>query len=228
MAKGDSISIGTGGASVSEAGTPSGSGTLTVTVNLESASWSLAGPESFGTETGTGSATFEDAPAGAYVLSFDWASGYAIPPLAWGNLDDGGTLALEGFYEEQYRNRFLSGRRIVEKTMRDRCRIATPTPTIANGEEVLAFNWSTAPESKCIYNPSASREVPDGTQATLRDAEILLPIGTSISSTSRIRIEKVFGRDLPSGEYLAVLGIPSTTPSALVVSARRIEGGSIL
>lgn len=78
-----------------------GTGDVTVDVNVASATFTIYGPEPFGTNgvtTGTGDNTYSGVDAGGYHVVFDAVSGYATPAVAYGVLEDGSTLTLTGTY----------------------------------------------------------------------------------------------------------------------------------
>lgn len=72
----------------------------------------------------------------------------------------------------------------------------------------------------CGYKPTGTREVQQGNETVLIDAELRLPIATAIKSTDKVRLTKRFGESITALTF-AVVGQPARGPSGLVVKLRR-------
>lgn len=75
-------------------------GAISVTTNLAAAAFTIAGPATF---SGSGaSATFNNAPAGAYTITFGSVPGYTTPTLQTQTLSVGETITFSGIYQATY------------------------------------------------------------------------------------------------------------------------------
>ena len=75
------------------------SGTVEVEVDPDEGSWTLTGPNGFGTQVGTGDQAFLNSPAGAFSLTFQDLANYIEPATQNGNLvNPGDTLTLSGIF----------------------------------------------------------------------------------------------------------------------------------
>jgi hypothetical protein len=73
------------------------SGTVNVTSNIPSASWSLSGAKSI---SGTGlSFSASGQPVGNYTITWNPVAGYTAPPSQTFSLSDGGTISFNGNYQ---------------------------------------------------------------------------------------------------------------------------------
>ena len=70
-------------------------GTVTVTVTPNTATWTLYGPTN---TTGTGDSTMTGKDTGAYYVVWDAVSGYVTPNNSYGVLEEDETLQLTGVY----------------------------------------------------------------------------------------------------------------------------------
>lgn len=82
--------------------------------------------------------------------------------------------------------------------------------------------WTDGAPTACGLNPSAHREVMDGTQVVLTDAVLRLPIATLISALDRITLTHRFGVALGTPLDFVVLGEPMRGPSGLRVNLRTL------
>lgn len=72
-------------------------GTINVTTNFAAATFTVAGPATYG---GSGlSFTQSNAPAGLYTIAFGAIAGYTTPPSQTQTLTDGGTISFTGTYQ---------------------------------------------------------------------------------------------------------------------------------
>lgn len=112
-----------------------------------------------------------------------------------------------------------------EASMRDKCRIGTATRAAGNNPTKETWTYAVT-EIACGFDASKSREVQDGSRATLTDAVVRLPIATVITGKNRVRVTERNGTDV--SEDYAVVGEPRRGLTSLVVGLRRITGGSTL
>jgi len=114
----------------------------------------------------------------------------------------------------------------VEETLLDTCQIGTEAE--ASGLEPGADSWTYDDESpvSCGFNASASKEVFDGSQATITDAVFRLPIGTAVTSVNRLKLTHRQGVALDTAEEYALIGAPRRGLTALTVYGRRVVGSS--
>lgn len=100
---GDSVSVGTGGAFVTEGVVSGAVGNISVNPNQGSAPWTLYGPYDFGTEgedSGTGDTAYTDVPSGLYRIVWGQLSGWVQPLPSALMLGDGASIEFEGIYYE--------------------------------------------------------------------------------------------------------------------------------
>lgn len=117
----------------------------------------------------------------------------------------------------------LSGfRRTQAAAMMDTCTILSHSSGAANAYGKPADSYVEGVPGPCGYKPRSIREVQQGNETVVIDAELRLPIGTVIKSTDRIRLIKRYGETLATPLLFAVAGQPAQGPSGLVVSLRRV------
>lgn len=111
-----------------------------------------------------------------------------------------------------------------EATMGDACKIGTQTQSGwgVNPSE----SWTYGAPVDCGVDTSRSRQAMDGSEATLTDALIRLPQGTTIGTGSRIKVTYRHGAALAEPEVYAVLGAPRNGLSCIVCACRRLTGES--
>ncbi len=109
--------------------------------------------------------------------------------------------------------------------MLDKCQLGTPT--LEGSGDPTAVTWTWSNDVECGFDASASREVADGSQASMTDAVLRLPLNVTVRSDMRVRMTYRSGLPvLP--EYYAVLGEPRRGLSAQQVYLRRLTGESVL
>ena len=111
-----------------------------------------------------------------------------------------------------------------EASMRDKCKIGAGT--LAAGNNPTKLTWAYGSEIACGFDASKSREMQDGSQTTLTDAMLRLPIATVIIGQNRVQITERNGTDV--SEYYAVTGAARRGLTSLVIGLSRITGGSSL
>lgn len=105
--------------------------------------------------------------------------------------------------------------------MLDTCQVGTRVLTEnAYGEAVVSFSYGDAVD--CGFEPkSAEIRRADGT-INATDAEVRLPIGTTIDATGSVKVTYRHGTDVTDVVYL-VAGPPRRGASGLVVTLRLAE-----
>ncbi|MCG3198569.1 MAG: hypothetical protein GHCLOJNM_03072 [bacterium] len=124
----------------------------------------------------------------------------------------------------------ISGQALQERMMRDTCEVLPATVNTEAAEPSITYAASGTP-TRCGVQISEAlkagvREAQDGSQVTLEDRTILLPLATVVSGRDRLKVTKLFEADLGSPIIYAILGEPRQEPGCLVVNCRRITGGS--
>ena len=121
--------------------------------------------------------------------------------------------------------------------MRDRCTIATysagsQTRTTLYAERSDAAYGDYGSEIRCGVALGKSSEVVDGSEATLTDGEIQLPLGTAVTNLDRIKVTKMHYENvlntLGTPVVYAVIGAPRQDDAAVVCAVRRVTGNSEL
>ena len=107
----------------------------------------------------------------------------------------------------------------------DECQIGTDTGT-STTEDPDAPSWSYATAIACGFDASVSTEVVELGQATMTDATIRVPLGTSVTGASRVRLTKRYGASLSPVEDYEVLGAPRRGVSCLVLHCKLTVGNT--
>lgn len=89
--------------------------------------------------------------------------------------------------------------------MRDTCKIGTEAAPVAPAPRG-AISWGSA--IRCRVSRGGTREVKDGSQVALVDAQIRVASGTSVTSASRVQLTHRNGAALSSVIYYRVVGEP--------------------
>lgn len=74
----------------------------------------------------------------------------------------------------------------------------------------------------CGFDAAARKEVMDGAQAAITDAQMRLPIGTVISNLDRVQVTHRHGVELSDQPVFGLLGIPRRGTSGLLLNLRSI------
>ena len=110
-----------------------------------------------------------------------------------------------------------------DETMQDWCYILRRSrATNDYGEEVDTYT-ADAKRTRCGFKPTGRRQVIGG-QVTYTDvdAKLRLPIGTSIDTSCRVRIDERHGQDVTDEDF-EVATEPMRGPSAITVELTRIS-----
>ena len=113
-----------------------------------------------------------------------------------------------------------------EDSMRDECTIGTRSISGTGPSRPASYAYGSA--IACGFDASKSKEVADGSQATLTDAVIRIPLTTVVTGVDRVQVTKRDLTALASPEFYAILGEPRRGISALVLNCKRIVGNSTL
>lgn len=109
--------------------------------------------------------------------------------------------------------------------MADTCEILEP----AGGTDDFNLPLDDYPEGgdpiACGYKPSSRREVQESGEVTMADAELRLPVGTSISRRARVKVTHRHGETLSPPLLYDVIGVPARGPSGLLVTLRGVRSG---
>ncbi|NUN96121.1 MAG: FG-GAP repeat protein, partial [Candidatus Omnitrophica bacterium] len=152
--------------------TPTGS--VSVEVEPDSATWTLTGPNGFAPYMGAGDETLPNAPVGAYQLVFDPLPNHLTPPPATGELVAFGSLILSGTY--------------------------TPTGTVNVEVEPNSATWTlTGPVGFAPYSGSGDVSVPDAPVGNYSVA--FDPLPGYLTPTSANGSLAPFGSLILSGTY---------------------------
>lgn len=112
-----------------------------------------------------------------------------------------------------------------EDAMMDQCSILTYSSTVVSGE--VQDGWTESGNRvKCGLNTQKSREIhKDDLTIVKTDAQLRLPIGTTVAARDRIKVITRFGQ--PEAELLTygIAGEPQQGPSGLVLDLVIINPG---
>lgn len=123
---------------------------------------------------------------------------------------------------EAYTGDYADIRSAAEATFRDKCKIGTST--LSAGTDPDARTWAWGSEIACGFDAAKSREVSDGTGATLTDAVCRLGLANTIAGHNRIQVTERNGADV--AEYYAIIGEPRRGLSCWVLNLKRLTGNS--
>lgn len=112
-------------------------------------------------------------------------------------------------------------RRTQEGAMMDTCVIMAFADGAINDYGNPSNVYTDGSPTICGYKPTGTREVQQGNETVLIDAELRLPIATVIKPTDQVRLIKRFGESITALTF-AVVGQPARGPSGLVVKLARV------
>ncbi len=98
-----------------------------------------------------------------------------------------------------------------------------------SGKNPTSGDWAYDDDNpvSCGVNANMSDEVFDGSQQTITDAVIRIPVGTAVSSKNRWKVTHRLGTELSTPEIYAILGAPKLNVAELKLSCRRVTNGSV-
>lgn len=115
-------------------------------------------------------------------------------------------------------------RAAAEYEMHDTCKIGSPSGADRGEPTKISYNYGSA--VACGFNSGTQSESSGGSEATLTPAIIRLPIGTILSSSSRLQITHRQGEVLSVPEIFAVIGEARRGMTALVTQVRMVVGNA--
>ena len=110
-----------------------------------------------------------------------------------------------------------------EDTFCDLCRIGSSA--ISAGYDPTNVVWAYGTEKSCGFDAGKSREVSDGSQATITDAVLRIGLDNLVSGLDRIQVTQRDGEAVT--EYYAIIGEPRRGISCFVLNLKRLTGNSI-
>ncbi len=110
------------------------------------------------------------------------------------------------------------------ESMNDTCQLGTVTESAGSVYLSESISWATA--IACGFKAGGGREVQDGSQAVINDAELRLPYDTVVGSANRVKVTKVAGVTLTTAEVYRILGGPLRGPSAIRLKLQRLPGNA--
>ena len=107
-------------------------------------------------------------------------------------------------------------------TFRDRCKIGSSA--ISAGYDPTNVVWAYGTEKACGFDATKSKEVSDGSQATITDAVLRIGLDNLVSGLDRIQVTLRDGATV--SEYYAIIGEPRRGISCFVLNLKRLTGNS--
>jgi predicted RecA/RadA family phage recombinase len=108
-----------------------------------------------------------------------------------------------------------------EVVMHDRCKVGVLAQTADGPYRSDTFTYGD--EIACGINQTPAGEASDGSEAGVTGVTCRLPLGTAVTSTSRVRVTKRCGTDTTDEDY-AVEGDPHVGQTCIVVNLQRVHG----
>ena len=99
--------------------------------------------------------------------------------------------------------------------MRDACQIGIYDTDTAGPEP--GETWTYGSAIRCRFLRVSTRDVTDGNEHHLSDVQIHVPAGTTVSTSSRIKLTERNNTTLGTAEYFEVLGEPWNTEDNRVI-----------
>ena len=125
----------------------------------------------------------------------------------------------------------LRAKHMAERNMQDTLQIGTGTggrASFGNAPGATTWAYDDTNPVRCFVDSAKSGEVKDGTEVTITDAEIRVPLGSSITAKSRVKVTHRFRETLDTPEIYAVIGAPKNGRSSMVLNCKRVTGESRL
>ena len=115
-----------------------------------------------------------------------------------------------------------------DNAMADTCQIGADTGTQSSySPDPDDPNWVYGGTLACGVNTHRPEEALELGQATLTDATIRVPVGTTVTGEDRVRVTKRHGSTLGTAEVYAVKGDPRRGISGLILNCLRVVGESV-
>jgi len=119
-----------------------------------------------------------------------------------------------------------TGKALAKKQCVDTCKIAAWQA--GSGRTPIGSHAAPGAELKCQLRATPNREVSDGSQTTIAEAEILIPSFPTLDAKDRIHVTKLHGTTLSSALVFAMLGDPLREDAGFRCNVRRVTGNSSL
>jgi len=114
------------------------------------------------------------------------------------------------------------------ETLRDTCQIATPSVTKEGPYASTTVSYGADVACGIKYrNDAQDTEGGDGAQAPTDSATIRLPVGTSITPQSRVKVTKRLGTTLPVAQEWAVTGYPMVKLGYVQCQLKAVQAGGV-
>lgn len=114
--------------------------------------------------------------------------------------------------------RFAREQAAAATTMLDTCIVHRHSAATANAYGVPGATYAAGAPTACGYKARSSREVQQGNDTVIIDAELRLPHGTAIKSLDRVEVTHRYGDALTPALLFEVIGQPAIGMSAVVVN----------
>lgn len=108
-----------------------------------------------------------------------------------------------------------------EGHMMDTCVRLVYTPGVADAYGKPAESWVDGATLSCGFYPGRSSEVMHWTEVVLSEAQIRLPITTSLNNRDRLRVTHRHGVAITAETY-EIVGQPLRGPSGLLLNLRKV------
>jgi len=118
----------------------------------------------------------------------------------------------------------LRGKHMAERHLVDTLQIGTDSKSSWTASPT--WTWDTAKTVPCFVDDSESSEVADGTETTITDACVFVPIGTAITNVNRIKVTHRYREALATAEIYRVIGAPQVRRSLLALHCKRVTGNA--
>ena len=110
--------------------------------------------------------------------------------------------------------------------MRDACEVGILSTVSTGAEPVEAYVYASS--TRCTFAISSTNETVDGNKRAVVNTKILLPVGVTVESSSRIKLTKRNRSILGTPEYFDVIGEPNyvTGNRSIVVDCQSVPLGA--
>lgn len=125
----------------------------------------------------------------------------------------------------------LRGRHMAERGMQDQLQIGTASggrTSFGNDPGETTWAYDSDNPVRCFVDTSKSLEVTDGTETSMTDAIIRVPLGSAITAKSRLKVTLRYRETISSPDIYAVMGAPKNGRSSMVINCKLVTGESRL
>jgi hypothetical protein len=109
-----------------------------------------------------------------------------------------------------------------EASMLDECQIGTIHQVGVDRSNKPIFEWIWGEKIPCGFSPGSGSKTRYQQDTPVFSGSLRLPINTTITDKSRIRLTKLKTRELPEPQVFTVQGPPSFGHTAVLISIQRI------